>query len=97
MRDTTSILYGSEDTPASEHVTVPKWIDPDITLGTIAAVYEGGCESGAYMPAVTCHQAAKTMAEYGDDVLQFIEDCACDDSELPPTLKGRHEYHPSVR
>lgn len=53
---------------------VPAWIEPDITCSTIAAILQGGCASGAYMPAVTYHQAAETMAEHGDDVLQYLED-----------------------
>lgn len=58
-------------------VTVPEWIlcdDPFISPYDVAAIVQGGCASGAYMPAVTYHEAAKTMAEHGDDVLQFIED-----------------------
>ena len=39
----------------------------------IVPIYEGGCASGAYMPAVTYHTAALVMNEYGDDVLEFIE------------------------
>lgn len=34
----------------------------------------GGCASGQYMPAVTYHLAKATMADHGDDVLDYIED-----------------------
>ncbi len=50
----------------------PKWITQKLSPNDIAAINQGGCESGAYMPAVTYHQAAKTMAEHGDDVLDYL-------------------------
>ena len=53
---------------------VPAWIEQDIAGNTIEAIMQGGCESGAYMPAVTYWQASETMADHGDDVLQFLED-----------------------
>lgn len=56
------------------NISIPAWIEQDISPYTIAAVVQGGCESGAYMPAVTYHMALKTMSEHGDDVLQYIED-----------------------
>ena len=70
------------DTPVSEilGIDVPEWIEQDICPSTIASIYQGGCNSGAYMPAVTYHQALRTMSEDGDDVLQYI----CDQmGELP--------------
>ena len=57
-----------------DNIDVPKWINQDITPADVAAIMQGGCASGAYMPAVTYHLAAATMAEYGDDVLEYIED-----------------------
>jgi len=62
-------------------IDVPEWIEGDITLYDVQAIMQGGCESGAYMPAVTYHTARETMAKYGDEVLQFIDDYA---GELPP-------------
>jgi len=38
----------------------------------------GGCASGMYMPAVTYSEALETMAEHGDDVLQYPDDYAGD-------------------
>ncbi len=71
------ILWNNED-PINdleiEDLTVPDWIDSDIDPSTVAAIIQGGCASGAYMPAVTYHEAIKTMSEYGDDVLDFIVD-----------------------
>jgi hypothetical protein len=61
-------------------VAVPMWIEQDITIQTVAAIQQGKCESGAYMPAVTYRAAAETMSEHGDSVLQYIEDVL---GELP--------------
>jgi hypothetical protein len=62
-------------TPVRElGIDVPKWIDQDINPGTIAAICQGGCESGAYMPAVTYFEASKTMYHHGDAILEFIEE-----------------------
>jgi len=70
------------DNPVTEYgINIPAWIDADISPYDVAAIYEGGCASGAYMPAVTYHQALATMSEHGDDVLQYIEDHV---GELPP-------------
>lgn len=55
-------------------VDVPRWIEQDITPADVAAIVQGGCASGAYMPAVTYHQALATMNEHGDDVMQYIDD-----------------------
>ena len=51
----------------------PKWITEELTPCDIAAVLQGGCASGAYMPAVTYHSALKTMGAHGDDVCEYIE------------------------
>jgi hypothetical protein len=61
-------------------IDVPEWIEQDISPSDVAAILQGGCESGAYMPAVTYYQAAKTMAEHGDAVMDFIQDSL---GELP--------------
>jgi len=61
-------------------IDIPRWIGQYISPYDIAAIVQGGCASGAYMPAVTYYAAAKTMAEHGDDVLQYIEDAL---GELP--------------
>lgn len=62
------------------NIYIPEWIDADISPADVAAIVQGGCASGAYMPAVTYHTAAKTMEWSGDDVLQYIEDAL---GELP--------------
>jgi hypothetical protein len=70
--------------PVSElGVDVPRWISQDISPADVAAICQGGCASGAYMPAVTYYDAAQTMAEHGDDVLQYIEDQAGEIPDVP--------------
>jgi hypothetical protein len=64
---------------------VPRWIEQDISANDVIAICQGGCASGAYMPAVTYYQARETMGEHGDDVLQFIEDQL---GELPAVPSG---------
>ena len=79
----------NNDDPISDlnvDIEVPGWIDQDISPQNIAAIVQGGCASGAYMPAVTYHQALETMSEYGDDILDYIENVMGD---LPdPTDKS---------
>tara|TARA_R110000751_G_scaffold297166_1_gene406631 strand:- start:119 stop:466 length:348 start_codon:yes stop_codon:yes gene_type:complete len=65
----------NDETKITEYdVYVPDWISDDITAQDIASIMQGGCASGAYMPAVTYWQAIETMSKHGDDVLQFIQD-----------------------
>lgn len=62
------------DDPVTDHgVDVPRWIDEHITCATVAAIVQGGCASGAYMPAVTYHEAQATMNDHGDDVFEYLE------------------------
>lgn len=51
----------------------PEWIIEPLSPADIAAVLQGGCSSGSYMPAVEYYTAAQTMAKHGDDVLDYIE------------------------
>ena len=52
---------------------VPHWIDSEIGVSTVASIMQSGCNSGAYMPAVTYYRALATMGNYGDDVLDYIQ------------------------
>jgi hypothetical protein len=61
-------------------IDIPGWIDSDISPYDVAAICQGGCASGAYMPAVRYFDADATMAKHGDDVTQYIEDAY---GELP--------------
>ena len=69
-----SDLWNHEDPVTELEIDVPAWIEDDVSPSDIAAILQGGCASGAYMPAVTYHKARETMAEHGDDVLDFIQD-----------------------
>lgn len=62
---------------------IPDWIDQNIDPSTVAAICQGGCSSGAYMPAVTYHLAAEIMGKHGDDVLRYIQDTH---GELPQPM-----------
>jgi len=64
---------------------IPDWIEQDICAATIASIVQGGCNSGAYMPAVTYYTALRTMTQWGDEVLQYIEDAY---GEIPQPEKG---------
>lgn len=65
----------------------PDWITVNqaLDIADIQAIQQGGCASGAYMPAVTYYTATQTMSTYGDDVLQYIEDQL---GELPQPRAG---------
>jgi len=54
-------------------IDVPVWIEQDITVGQVEAITQGGCESGAYMAAVRYFDAMQTLAEHGDEILDFID------------------------
>lgn len=86
-----AILWNHDEPVRDLGVDVPAWIEQDVTPSDVAAIVQGGCASGAYMPAVTYSTplgnvrispswALATMAEHGDDVLQHIEDAL---GELP--------------
>ena len=84
------LLWNNDDPIAdlTDEIGIPQWLDQDISPSTVAAICQGGCESGAYMPAVTYHEALETMRLHGDDVLQFLEDAL---GELPRnTPNGLH-------
>jgi hypothetical protein len=55
-------------------IDVPAWIDQDLTIYDVDAITQGGCASGAYMPAVTYQTARDTMNTHGDDILDYISD-----------------------
>ena len=76
------IMWNCEDAikDVASHVDVPAWIAQDISPSEVAAIVQGGCASGAYMPAVTYYDATQTMTRHGDDVLQYIQDAL---GELP--------------
>jgi len=67
-------LWENSDLEARDFVTVPRWIEQDITLGSIAGVCEGGCKSGSYTPSVTYWTAVTTMREHDDLVEEYLDD-----------------------
>ena len=62
----------------------PTFITQDVTPYDIAAINQGGCASGAYMPAVTYHIALETMNDHSDDILDYIGE-ALGEVPAPPT------------
>ena len=70
----TDALWNYDEPICGLGLDVPPWIDQDITGTDVAAIVQGGCASGAYMPAVTYYRALATMNEHGDRVLEFIEE-----------------------
>ena len=78
-------LWNNENPVTDYEIDVPAWIEQDITPSDIAAILQGGCASGAYMPAVTYFQALETMSKHGDDVLDYIETAL---GELPCEFEG---------
>lgn len=64
-------------------IELPEWIESDLLVCDVYAISEGGCASGAYMPAVTYFIANATMAVHGDDVLEYIESTLGEIPTLP--------------
>lgn len=65
--------YGDDWREAIERMRdIPNWIEGPLEIYDIASIQQGGCDSGAYMPAVTYFTAQETMSEYGNEVLDFI-------------------------
>ena len=63
----------------------PSWLKYMGEIDSIAemkAIQQGGCASGAYMPAVTYHTALDTMSLYGDEITEYLIDNL---GELPTT------------
>lgn len=76
MTNNSSILWEC-DHAIRDHVwlslEIPEWIDQDVTFSTIAAINQGGCESGAYMAAVTYHRAIETMSKHSCAIFDYLE------------------------
>ena len=82
----TDALWENDEPVTELGIDVPAWIAQDITPADVAAIVQGGCASGAYMPAVTYHEALATMSEYGDErggVLDYIEECTGEAPTFP--------------
>ena len=64
----------NNESEARRWIEVPAWVEQDISPATIAAIVQGGCASGAYMPAVTYYDALQTMQEHGNAVLDYLSE-----------------------
>lgn len=59
----------------------PEWIVDKLDIADIHTIQRGGTAAGgAGMQAEECYRANATMAEHGDDVLDYIQDV---EGELP--------------
>jgi hypothetical protein len=73
-----------------ESIEIPKWIEGDgLTVQDVEAIVQGGCASGAYMPAVCYNTALKTMGEHGDDIFEYIDEVM---GELPSVPKDSQSW-----
>jgi len=86
---TDDALWNDETELRELGIKVPAWIEQDITCYDIAAICQGGCESGAYMPAVIYHKAVDTMAEHGEEIFDVIEQAF--DSALDVLKRGKDD------
>lgn len=73
-------------------ITVPEWINQDITPADIAAINQGGCASGAYMSAVTYSVALEVMHNHGDDVTEYLHDTLGDMPDLASSNVFRMDW-----
>ena len=65
----------NNNNPVTDYdIEVPSRITGEVTCYDIAAITQGGCASGAYMPAVTYHTSLMVMTDHGDAVLDYIEE-----------------------
>jgi hypothetical protein len=55
-------------------IDVPTWIDQNLTIYDVDAITQGGCASGAYMPAVIYQTARDTMNAHGDEILDYLSE-----------------------
>ena len=78
-------LWDNEEPIETLGVSQPLWVEYGLSPNDIVAIYQGGCASGAYMPAVTYHKALNTMHEYGNDVLEYLEDSL---GKIPQPVAG---------
>jgi hypothetical protein len=78
---TESVLWGSNVPVSALDEDVPAWVG-EMSVSQAMAVYQGGCASGAYMPAVTYATALEVMNEHGNDVLAYIEDAGYEDESF---------------
>ena len=64
MSDTMNKVNGETEV-RTLNIQVPEWIDQDLTIYDVDSIIQGGCASGAYMPAVIYHEAAHDLFSVG--------------------------------
>lgn len=82
-------VYIEDYSPCNDDRKVPnqpQWIG-DLTYADCAAIRQGGCDSGAYMPAVTYATALDVMNKWGDCILDYLQD-NCGEESIPAPPKG---------
>lgn len=52
----------------------PSWLIHEIDLSDVFSIYQGGCASGAFIPAVTYHIAEAWFNTHSEDMLQYVRD-----------------------
>lgn len=84
-------LFDLEETEVREYgIDIPKWIDRDIDVYQVAGMNQDGPQSGAYMPCVTYYNALKTMSEYGDEVIDYLDGMGVLDEFKPDSSSWGH-------
>ena len=78
----------TDDLRILNDLCIPQWLDQTISPYQVQSINQGGCEGGAYMPAVTYHQALETMHTYGDAVLHYIDSILGDLPQVPASLES---------
>ena len=86
------IVELAEEYPNQEWPEVPDWVSPGVDPSTVAAIVQGGCASGAYMPAVTYFDAQNTMREAGNDVTAYLAEQGCEDLTYAPDKEAWSEF-----
>ena len=85
-------LWEHPERELPEEIRVPSWARDEEgrrpSTHDVAAILQGGCASGAWMPAVTYWQALETMRREGDSVLDAIEEAGIDPVALLNGDKG---------
>jgi len=70
----TDQMWNNESPTTELGIDVPQWIDSHISPYNVIAIVQGGCASGAYMPAATYDLALKIMQKYSDFIFDYLEE-----------------------
>jgi len=80
-------LWAHPDQELPENIDIPSYATnpadgAEPTTHDVAAILQGGCDSGAWMPAVTYWAALETMRRDGDAVLDALSTTWADPADL---------------